>query len=211
MYRIQGVDTLNPQHSKDSTNLIKNYKMNLKTKLTLIVILLVNITLMAQDGSTLTGTIVDAANVPIPGVNIIIANTTTGTSTDFDGNYEITVNDGDVLQFTYIGFVSQSITYEGQETLNLTMLEDAAQLDEVVVVGYGTIKKSHLTGAVAKVGGDEVAAVQAARVDDALAGKLPGVLIQNQSGEPGADPKIQIRAASSISGNSDPLIVVDGY
>ncbi len=185
--------------------------MNFKTKLTLIALLLINITLMAQDGSTLTGTIVDADNVTIPGVNIIIANTTTGTATDFDGLYEITVNDGDVLQFSYIGFVTQSIPYTGQETLDITMAEDAALLDEVVVIGYGTVKKSSLTGAVAKVDGAEVAAVQVARVDDALAGKLPGVRIQNQSGEPGAAPKIQIRAASSVSGDSDPLIVVDGF
>ena len=91
------------------------------------------------------------------------------------------------------------------------MAEDAAQLDEVVVIGYGTAKKSHLTGAVAKVGGDDVAAVQAARVDEALAGKLSGVMIQNQSGEPGSDLKIQIRTGSSLSSNSDPLIVVDGF
>ena len=185
--------------------------MNLKTKLTLIVVLLINITLMAQDGYTLTGTVTDEANTPIPGVNVIIQNTTTGTSTDFDGNYSITVTNGDVLEFSSLGFASQAITISGQQTLNVTLAEDSAQLDEVVVVGYGTRKKSHLTGAVAKVGGEEVAGIQAARVDDALAGKLPGVLIQNQSGEPGGDPKIQVRAASSLSGDSSPLIVVDGY
>ena len=80
-----------------------------------------------------------------------------------------------------------------------------------MVVGYGTRKKSHNTGAIARVGGADVAAIQASRVDDALAGKLAGVLIQNQDGAPGADPKIQIRAAASISGASNPLIVVDGY
>ena len=185
--------------------------MNLKTKLTLFVMLLVNITLMAQDGYTLTGTVTDAANVPIPGINVVIQNSTTGTSTDFDGNYSITVNNDDVLVFSSMGFSTQAVTINGQQTLNITLEEDAAQLDEVVVVGYGTRKKSHLTGAVAKVDGGEVAGIQAARVDDALAGKLPGVLIQNQSGEPGADPKIQVRAASSLSGDSNPLIVVDGY
>jgi TonB-dependent SusC/RagA subfamily outer membrane receptor len=91
------------------------------------------------------------------------------------------------------------------------MVEDTTSLDEIVVVGYGTRKKSHLTGAISKIGGDDVAAVQATRVDEALAGKLAGVLIQNASGEPGADPKIQIRAASSVSGSSNPLIVVDGF
>lgn len=185
--------------------------MNLKMKLTLLAILLVNITLMAQDGYTLTGTVVDETNMPIPAVNVVIQNTTTGTSTDFDGNYSITVSDGDVLEFSSLGFASQAIPITGQQTLNVTLVEDSAQLDEVVVVGYGTQKRANITGAVAKVGGAEVAAIQAARVDDALAGKLPGVLIQNQSGEPGADPKIQIRAASSLSGDSNPLIVVDGY
>ncbi|MEO9892832.1 TonB-dependent receptor [Aurantibacter sp.] len=185
--------------------------MIFKNKLALILALFVSMAIFAQDGSQLTGTIVDADNIPIAGANVIIANTTTGTATDFDGNYEITVNEGDQIQFSYIGFVTQTIPYTGQGTLDVTMAEDAALLDEVVVVGYGTRKKSHLTGAVAKVKGDAIAGIQAARVDDALAGKLPGVLIQNQSGAPGADPKIQIRAASSITGNSDPLIVVDGY
>ncbi len=185
--------------------------MNFKTKLILTALLLLNVSLWAQDSYLLSGTITDEANVPIPGVNVIIANTTTGTSADFDGNYSIEVTNGDVLQFSSIGFSSKSITINGQQTLNVTLAEDSALLDEVVVVGYGSRKKSHLTGAISKVGGDDVAAVQAARVDDALAGKLSGVLIQNQDGAPGADPKIQIRAASSISGDSNPLIVVDGY
>ncbi|MBP0904921.1 SusC/RagA family TonB-linked outer membrane protein [Mariniflexile gromovii] len=185
--------------------------MNLKTKLSLMLILIFNISLFAQDGYLLSGTVKDAADMPIPGVNVIIAKTTKGTATDFDGAFQLEVKKGDVLNFTYLGYVKQSITITNQRTLNVVMVEDAAKLDEVVVVGYGTRKKSHLTGAIAKIGGEDVAAVQAARVDDALAGKLPGVRIQNQSGEPGADPKIQVRAASSISGDSNPLIVVDGF
>jgi len=186
--------------------------MNLKAKLILIVLLLCNITLFAQDSYSLSGTVVSKSdNSPIPGVNVLIAGTTDGTTTDFDGNFTMEVKNGDVLQFSYVGFETQSITISGQTSLNVVLEEDLNQLDEVVVVGYGTRKKSHLTGAVAKIGGDDIAELQVARVDDALAGKLPGVLIQNQSGEPGADPKIQIRAASSISGDSSPLIVVDGY
>jgi len=176
-----------------------------------MVVLLFNISLFAQGGYTLSGTVSDEANVPIPGVNVVVANSSNGTSTDFDGNFQLEVSSGDVLQFTYVGYATQSITVSNQTTLNVVMVEDASALDEVVVVGYGTRKKSHLTGAVAKIGGEDVAAVQATRVDEALAGKLSGVLIQNQSGEPGADLKIQIRAASSISGDSGPLIVVDGY
>ncbi len=185
--------------------------MNLKTKLMLVTILLCNFVLFAQDSYVLSGKISDEANVPIPGVNIVIANSTTGTSADFEGNYSIEVRNGDVLEFSSLGFVTKSITIDGQKTLNVTLIEDTALLDEVVVVGYGSRKRSQLTGAVAKIEGGEVAAIQAQRVDEALAGKLSGVLIQNQDGAPGADPKIQIRAASSINGNSNPLVVVDGY
>jgi len=185
--------------------------MKLKLKLLLVVVGFVNLQLMAQDGYTVSGTVTDADNVPIPGANILVPNTTRGTQTDFDGNYSIEVFDGESLRFSYVGYTTQTIPVTGQTTLNIVMTEDFNQLDEVVIVGYGTRKKSHLTGAVSKVGGEDVAAIQASRVDDALAGKLPGVLIQNQNGSPGADPKIQIRAASSISGDSDPLIVVDGY
>ena len=185
--------------------------MKFKLKLFMIAMLLVNIQLFAQDTYSVSGTITDAANLPIPGATVIVVNTTRGTTADVDGNYSIEVSNGDVLDFSSLGFASQSITISGQENISVTLIEDSAQLDEVVVVGYGTQKRSNVTGAVAKIGGAEVAALQVARVDDALAGKLPGVLIQNQSGEPGADPKIQIRAASSISGDSNPLIVVDGF
>jgi TonB-linked SusC/RagA family outer membrane protein len=185
--------------------------MNFKLKLFMIAMLLVNIQSFAQDTYTVSGTVNDANNVPIPGANILVANTTRGTQTDFDGNFTINVTSGETLRFSYIGYSTQNIEILAQQTLNIILQEDASQLDEVVVVGYGTRKKSHLTGAISKVGGDDVAAIQATRVDDALAGKLPGVLIQNQDGSPGAAPKIQIRAASSISGASNPLIVVDGY
>ena len=186
--------------------------MNTKICLTLFLFAFFQLTALAQENYTIKGTVTSAADsTPIPGVNILNVGQNTGTTTDFDGNYEISVASGDTLQFSYIGFVSQNIQITNQTTLDVVLSEDFAQLDEVVVVGYGSRKKSQLTGAVARIGGDEVAAIQAARVDDALAGKLSGVLIQNQSGEPGADPKIQIRAASSISGDSNPLIVVDGY
>ncbi len=189
----------------------KKLIMNLQTKLTLLLVLIFNVSLFAQNGYQLSGTVSDESNMPLPGVNVVVANSSKGTATDFDGKFQIEVSNGDVLQFTYIGYLKQSITITNQTTLNVVMVEDASQLDEVVVVGYGTRKKSHLTGAIAKIEGGDVAAIQATRVDEALAGKLPGVLVQNQSGEPGADPKIQIRAASSITGDVGPLIVVDGY
>jgi len=184
--------------------------MNLKVKLTTIMALFFSVMIFAQESYTLTGTVKSADDMPIPGANILIVGTTTGASTDFDGNYEITVTPGDVLQFSYVGYETKTVTIVNQQTLNVVLAEDNA-LNEVVVIGYGTRKKSSLTGAVAQVKGKDVAAIQATRVDEALAGKLSGVLIQNASGEPGADLKIQVRAASSISGDSSPLIVVDGF
>lgn len=162
--------------------------------------------------ATITGKVTGAADgLSLIGVNVLVKGTTSGTVTDLDGNYSIEANEGDILVFSYTGYEAQEVTVGNQRVINIALSEDVTQLEEVVVVGYGTRKKSHNTGAIAQVGGAEVAAIQANRVDDALAGKLPGVLIQNQSGEPGADPKIQIRAASSLSGDSNPLIVVDGY
>ena len=186
--------------------------MNLKIKLITVVTLLFSVMIFAQEAYTIKGTVTSAVdNMPIPGANIIVVTTTRGTSTDFDGNFQLEVAKGESVQISYIGYVSQTIVIDGQTTLNISLAEDDNSLSEVVVVGYGTRKKSHLTGAISKVGGDDVAAVQVTRVDDALAGKLSGVLIQNQNGSPGAAPKIQIRAASSISSASNPLIVVDGY
>lgn len=185
--------------------------MKLKTKFLLIAILLVNIQLFAQDSFTVSGSVKDSNSLPLLGVNVTVKNSTNGTQTDFDGNFSIEVKTGDILRFSYIGFVNQDVLIRNQTQILVVLAEDLNLLDEIVLTGYGSRKRSQLTGAVAKIGGDEVAALQVARVDEALAGKLSGVLIQNQDGSPGAAPKIQIRAASSISGASNPLVVVDGY
>lgn len=182
----------------------------MRLTLTLFFITFVTVSGFAQS-AILKGSVTDEENNSLVGVTVTVANTTRGTLTDSDGNYQIEVSNGEGLQFSYYGFETQTVSYTGQADINITLIEDLNQLDEVIVVGYGTRKKSHNTGAIAQVDGGDVAAIQANRVDDALAGKLAGVLIQNQDGAPGADPKIQIRAASSISGNSSPLVVVDGY
>lgn len=160
---------------------------------------------------SISGVVKDSNGETLPGVTVTIQNTNQGAVTDVNGAYTLSAPQNAVLVFTYVGFETQEIPIGNRTRIDVNLSEDTEQLDEVVVVGYGTRKKSHNTGAIAQVGGEDIAAIQAARVDDALAGKLPGVLVQNQSGEPGADPKIQIRAASSLSGDSGPLIVVDGY
>ena len=186
--------------------------MKLKFKVTLLLAMLINVCVFGQDSYTVKGTVTsEADNESLPGVSVVVQGTTRGTETDFDGKYAIEVKSGDVLVFSYLGYAQKTLAITGQTTADVSLAEDASELDEIIVVGYGTRKKSQISGAVAKIGGAEVAAVQTARVDDALAGKLAGVLIQNQDGSPGAAPKIQIRAASSISGASSPLIVVDGF
>lgn len=174
-----------------------------------LLLLIISISVVAQ--VQMSGKVTDENGEGLPGVTIIVQGTSDGTITDLDGNYTISVPSDAALVYSFVGYNSQTILVDGQSTINVQLLPDTEELEQVLVVGYGTRKKSHSTGAIAQIGGKDVAEVQVARVDDALAGKLSGVLIQNQDGAPGADPKIQIRAASSITGESKPLIVVDGY
>ena len=184
--------------------------MNLKARLALLVILLLNIPLFAQESYTLTGTVSGSDNLPIPGVNVIVVNTTNGAATDFDGNYSIKVSSGDVLQFSYIGFITQLVTVNGQPTINVKLAEDAAQLDEVVIIGYGDQKQKNVTSALTKVSGKDIENISVSRVEDALKGKVAGLRIQTVASEAGGDPKITLRGPGSITGSSSPLIVVDG-
>ncbi len=169
-------------------------------------------TLHAAAVKPITGIVTSSPDgLPLIGVTVLVKGTTSGTVTDVDGKFSIEVREGSTLVFSYTGYKDQTVVVDARTEYNIALISDVSVLDEIVVVGYGSRKKSHNTGAIAQVEGADLAAIQANRVDDALAGKLAGVLIQNQDGAPGADPKIQIRAASSISGASNPLIVVDGY
>ncbi|MDY7394892.1 TonB-dependent receptor [Aureibaculum sp. 2210JD6-5] len=187
--------------------------MKLKSNLAFAVILLFSITLFAQDNYTLTGTVTDAKDQsPIPGASILIEGTSTGTTTDFDGNYSIDVKSGDVLQFSFVGFVAQSFTITDQKTIDVALVEDAAILDEVVVVGYGARRKSDVTGSVSSVKTEELTAFPVLDAAQALQGRAAGVDVQsNNGGEPGAPISIKIRGNTSINASSDPLIVVDGF
>ena len=185
--------------------------MNLKVKLFTIVTLLFSVMIFAQESYTLTGTVTSAVdNMPIPGANIIIVKTTNGTSTDFDGNYQLDVKKGEVIQFSYVGYVTQTIIIDSQKTLNVVLVEDTNSLSEVVVVGYGTQKKSHLTGAISKVKNEKLDQIAVSRVDDALIGQVSGVNIQATNAEAGGAPTITIRGVGSISADSGPAVVVDG-
>ncbi|MEI6865351.1 SusC/RagA family TonB-linked outer membrane protein [Flavicella sp.] len=183
---------------------------NFKTKLVLSLVLLLNIALFAQD-STIKGTVLSATdNVPIPGINIIVLKTTKGVSTDFDGTYQIEAKKGDILQFSYIGYVSQTVVVENQTTIDVLLREDVSALDEVIVVAYGSQKQKNITSALTKISGVDLQNQAVSRVEDALGGKVAGLRIQVVSSEAGGDPKITLRGPGSVTGTSAPLIVVDG-
>ncbi|MDV7186446.1 TonB-dependent receptor [Lutibacter sp. TH_r2] len=185
--------------------------MNLKFKLTIIAVLLLNFTIIAQSSYLLKGTVVSSAdNMPIPGASVIIKDSTKGTTTDFDGVFSLEVKQGDVLQVSFMGFGTKFIPIISQNSLNITLAEEQNVLDEVVVIGYGTSKKSHLTGSISKVVNKDLDQVAVSRVDDALIGQVSGVNIQATDGEAGAAPTITIRGVGSMAGDSTPLIVVDG-
>ncbi|GAL68006.1 TonB-dependent receptor [Jejuia pallidilutea] len=185
--------------------------MNLKTKLILAIILMLGISINAQNEKTIKGVVVSVAdNFPIPGVNVIVVGTTNGTTTDFDGNYEIKAKSGDVLQFSYVGYTTKTVIVGEQLTIDVSLKEDIAQLDEVVVIGYGDQKQKNVTSALTKIDSEEIQDIAVARVEDALQGRVAGLRIQTVASEAGGDPKITLRGPGSITGSSSPLIVVDG-
>lgn len=190
----------------------KQFKF-LKTKWIAVgVFILFGLALNAQQ--TVTGKVMSQSDgFPLPGVNILIKGTTQGASTDMDGNYSIDVTDGNaILVFSYIGFLKQEITVGDKSVIDVVLLDDADQLQEVVVVGYGTVKKSDLTGAVSSVGSEELNAFPVLDAAQALQGRAAGVVVQsNNGGEPGAPINIKIRGNTSINASSAPLIVVDGF
>ena len=186
--------------------------MRLKINLTLLMILTLNISLFAQGSYTLSGNVSDSDKLPLIGVNIVKANSTSGTTSDVDGNYQLEVTSGDVLEFSYTGFVPQSITITDQRTLNVTLGENSNVLNDVVVVGYGSRKKSDVTGSVSSIKSEELTAFPVLDAAQAIQGRAAGVVVQsNNGGEPGATIGIKIRGNTSISANSAPLIVVDGF
>ncbi|WP_027138063.1 SusC/RagA family TonB-linked outer membrane protein [Gaetbulibacter saemankumensis] len=174
------------------------------------ILLLLCFTFSAAQNVNITGNITDNSGIPIAGVNIIVKNTNQGSVSDFDGNFSITdVKAGATLTFSFIGYVTQEVVVSDQTTLNIQLAEDLAQLDEVVVVGYGTQTKKEITGAVSVLGAETIDALKPTRVEQALQGQVAGVNITSQSGSPGAAATISIRGVST-NGDSRPLILVDG-
>lgn len=180
-----------------------------KSLLILMFFLLCSLSAAAQ--KTVRGTVSDVAGEPLIGVNVIVKGTTTGTVTDVDGNYTLQVPGNEaVLVFSYIGYTSVEVAVGNQTVINQTLSEDTHLIDEVVVVGYGVQRKETATGAVTSVKGDELIKSPVANLSNAIAGRMPGVITLQRSGEPGYDGSaIRIRGSNTL-GNNDPLIVIDG-
>jgi iron complex outermembrane receptor protein len=158
---------------------------------------------------TVTGNVSDQDNNSLPGVAVVIDGTSTGTVTDFDGNYSITVQDGQILVFSYLGYETQRISVDGS-ILNVILTESSSQLEEVVVIGYGTAQKKDLTGAVDLVTPDDFNKGSAVNAQQLIQGKVAGVSIVSNDGAPGAGSNVLIRGIGSLNLNSNPLYVVDG-
>jgi TonB-linked SusC/RagA family outer membrane protein len=180
-------------------------------KIRLLLFLFVSSTLtMYSQQNQVTGTVLSSEdNLPIVGANVLLEGQNSGTSTDFDGNYQISANKGAVLVFSYIGFETQKVILAGQKSIQIVLKPNTAALDEIVVIGYGTQTKKEITGAVSVIGSETIEKLNPTRVEQALQGQVAGVNITSSSGAPGANANIRIRGVST-NGNSSPLILVDG-
>ena len=184
--------------------------MKTSYKKLLLLLLMLPLNLLAQ--SKLQGVVTDnTSGQPLPGVNVTVKGTNNGVSTNFDGQFSLSnLKNGDTILFTFLGFKEKAITFNGQNNVNVVMQEESAKLDEVVVVGYGSVKKKDATGSVDLITSKEFNKGPVVSVDQLLVGKSPGVRITTSGGAPDAAPNIRIRGGSSLSAQNNPLIVIDG-
>jgi len=165
-----------------------------------------------EEQVTVSGVVTEGGSgEPLPGVSILIKGTSNGTTTDIDGAYNLQASPNDVLQFSYIGYLTAEFPVGNQSTINVSLEEDVSQLEEVLVVGYGTVNKSDITGSVSSVKSEELTAYPALGTVQALQGRAAGVQITANNGEPGSSYKVRIRGGTSINASSDPIFVVDGF
>ena len=167
-------------------------------------------TQIVSQTKTITGTIIDETGEPMIGVSVLVQGTTTGAVTDLDGKFTLEVPANATLVVSYIGYKTQNVKVGSQNTFAIKMESDNEVLDEVVVIGYQTIKRKDLTGSVASVSGKTVSVMPVSNVAQAMQGKLPGVNITSQDGRPDAAISIRVRGGGSISQSNEPLILVDG-
>ncbi|MDR3219842.1 MAG: TonB-dependent receptor [Dysgonamonadaceae bacterium] len=160
---------------------------------------------------TINGLVTDESGETLPGASVVVKGTALGTATDMDGKYSLTVpNEKAVLVFSYLGYTTQEITVKNRNVINVTLSEDSKTLSEVVVVGYGTMKKSDLTGAVTSVNAEAISKSIPTSIDQVLQGRAAGVQVQQNSGLPGGSTSIRIRGINSLNASNEPIYVIDG-
>lgn len=163
-----------------------------------------------QQAKEITGRVISSSGEPLPGVTVLVQGTTNGTVTDANGNYSLNVDaDAETLVFSFVGMISQEIAIGTQSEINVTLNEDTIGIEEVVAIGYGTVKKSDLTGAVGSVQGEDIAERQTTQVSQALQGAISGVMVTRNNNAPGSTATIRIRGITSID-DQGPLVIVDG-
>lgn len=172
---------------------------------------LASVSAVAQKNLSVSGRVTDENGEPLIGVGVVISGTTTGTVTDVDGKYAINVSGNAILEFSSLGFVSVRQQVRGQKVLDVVLAADRNLLDEVVVVGYGTMKKSDLTGSVSSISDKSISNFKTSSIADALGGQLAGVSVVSADGTPGAGFDIKIRGVGTVNGDSSPLYIVDGF
>ena len=181
----------------------------MKKPILLFLLIFTTIAFSQNEPKKITGAVIDSKGDPIPGVTVTFEDK--DTTTDLDGKYAIEVkNSKSILRFSYLGFASQIVVVGKNKEINITLLESKSELDEVVVIGYGTQKRSNVTGSISKYKNEKLDEVAVSRIDQALQGKIAGVQVQNISSEAGADAQISVRGISSINAGASPLVVVDG-
>ncbi len=191
---------------------LDTWKQRCVSVLTLsLMFMLFSISTYAQGGASVSGKVKDSSGEAIPGVSVLVKGTTIGTITDFDGNYTLSNIDGNaVIVFSFVGMKSQEIPLEGKTTINITLEDEAIGMDEVVVVGYGTQKKSDITGSVTSVPADRLENIPVTNVMQAVQGAVSGMNITQVSSIPGEAPSVLVRGGGSLTASTDPYVVVDG-
>lgn len=180
------------------------------TYLTVVLFLMLNASFAFAQDAQVSGTVSDETGAPLPGVTVLLKGTTKGTTTDLDGKYSITAPSDGVLVFSFIGYDPFEVTVGNQSQIDVSLSPDLSDLDEVVVVGYGTVKKSQMTGAISSVGNKEIQELPITDARQALQGRAAGVDVTQSGSKPGSSPQVRIRGRRSFNASNEPLYVVDG-
>ena len=190
---------------------MSNKMKNMRAALLFCLVAVISLSVSAQN-VTVTGTVTDKTGETVIGASVVQkGNTSNGSITDIDGNFSLSVPANSTLVFSYVGMTSQEIPLKGKTKVEVVMEDDAQALEEVVVIGYGSVKRKDLTGSVATVNSEVLAAVPVASATEALQGKMAGVQITTTEGSPDAEMKIRVRGGGSITGDNTPLFIVDGF